>query len=511
MSTPPAGAKGPDFAAGVPVKDIANGATLAGHSATQPILVSRFGDAYFAIGGVCTHYGAPLSDGLCRGGTVRCPWHHARFDLRSGVALEAPAFDALERWKVEIEGGTIFVRERLGAAPAAPVRSNVAPKAIVIVGGGAAGFAAAQMLRQRGFAGAVTILSAETSPPCDRPNLSKDYLAGTAPPEWMPLKSDDFYKQNEIDLRLGAEVREIDVQARVAVTTSGDKFGFDTLLLATGAEPVRLPTPGFNLPNVHVLRSMADADALIAAAKQARHVAVIGASFIALEAAAALRARGLDVHVVAPDEAPMQRVLGPEIGAYVQKLHERNGVQFHLGLTGQHFDGERLTLSDGAEIAVDLIVLGVGVRPRLALAEAAGLNIDRGVLVDEFLQTSVPRIYAAGDIARYPQAGGLVRVEHWVVAERQGQIAARNMLGEKIPYRSTAFFWSRHYDVSIRYVGHVEAWEAINIDGSLDAGDATVRYLYRGQIAAAASIGRDLDSLEIEAGMESRRELQGLF
>ncbi|MEQ1708755.1 MAG: FAD-dependent oxidoreductase [Terricaulis sp.] len=497
------GADGPDFGLGIPLTDIGEGATLGGRVGDQSVLLSRRDGAFFAVGGACTHYGAPLSDGLIDGDRVRCPSHHACFSLRTGEAVAAPAFDALTRWDVDVSGDRVFVREpKAEASPARQRRSDL--RRIVIVGGGAAGFAAADMLRRRGFAGDLTMLSADASPPCDRPNLSKDYLAGTAPEEWIPPKDETFYRERAIDLRLGAPVRALDPRERTVAAASGETFRYDALLLATGSTPIRLPTPGFDRDNVFVLRSLTDARAIIAAAAQARTVAIIGASFIGLETAAALRQRGLEVHVVAPDAVPLRRVLGAEIGEFVRGLHQERGVRFHLGRTAESFDGQRLKLSDGHSIEADFIVQGVGVRPNMDLAAQTGLTVDGGVLVDQYFRTSAPAIFAAGDIALYPDArlDERIRVEHWVAAERQGQAAAISMLGEHERFPATPFFWSKHYDHSIRYVGHAKQWDAIEIDGSIATGDFTARFMAGGRLLAAASLGRDHESLEIHAQMD---------
>jgi len=374
----------------------------------------------------------------------------------------------------------------------------------VIVGGGAAGFAAAEMLRRIGYAGSIVMLSDDDAPPVDRPNLSKDYLAGTAPQDWLPLRPDGWYAENDIDLRLNTSVVGIDVHAREVELGDGSKLAWDRLLLATGAEPVRLAIPGIELPHVHTLRTLADSRAIIARAAQAQRAVVMGASFIGLEVAASLRTRGLEVHVVAPDRRPMERVLGPELGDFVRRLHEEHGVIFHLGDTASAIDAYRVTLNSGGSLAADLVVVGVGVRPRLALAEKAGLAIDRGVTVDACLQSSAPGIFAAGDIARWPDphSGAAIRVEHWVVAERQGQTAARNMLGARERFDAVPFFWSQHYDVPINYVGHAERWDEIAIDGDIAARDCALRYKRDGRVLAVASIYRDAESLLAEATME---------
>jgi NADPH-dependent 2,4-dienoyl-CoA reductase/sulfur reductase-like enzyme len=338
----------------------------------------------------------------------------------------------------------------------------------------------------------------------DRPNLSKDYLAGHAPEDWLPLRPDEFYADAAIDLRLNTEIAAIDTKANAVVLAGGETVAYDRLLLATGAEPVRLPIPGADQPHVHVLRSLADCRAIIASASGARRAIVIGASFIGLEAAAALRAREIEVHVVGLEQRPMERVLGPAMGDFIRSLHEEHGVVFHLGDTVTAIESRRATLKSGGVIEADVVVVGVGVRPRLALAEKAGLAIDRGVSVNARLETSIPGIYAAGDIARWPDPHSKenIRVEHWVVAERQGQSAARNMLGQREVFDAVPFFWSQHYDVPINYVGHAESFDDIAIDGSISDKDCLLKYRKGGRVLAVASIYRDLECLKAELDME---------
>jgi NADPH-dependent 2,4-dienoyl-CoA reductase/sulfur reductase-like enzyme/nitrite reductase/ring-hydroxylating ferredoxin subunit len=496
---------GPDLAQGIALGQISDGAMLAGRVDGEAVLLVRRGDEIFAVGATCTHYNGPLPEGILVGETVRCPWHHACFSLRTGVAVRAPALAALPRWRVERRGDTVLVREKLGE-DAAPARPNAATgsQQIVIVGGGAAGFAAVEMLRREGFGGGIAMLSADDAPPCDRPNLSKDYLAGSAPEDWIPLRDEAFYREQAIDLHLQANVSAIDLDGQRVTLEDGRSFPFQKLLLATGAEPVRLSIPGAELEHVRVLRTLRDSRAIIDRAKVSRRAVVVGASFIGLEVAASLRARGLEVHVVAPDHRPMEHILGLEFGEFIRSLHEEHGVVFHLEQTVAAIEDRRVRLSGGETLEADLVVVGIGVRPNTGLAERAGLAIDRGVAVNQYLETSRPGIFAAGDIARWPDphTGERLRIEHWVVAERQGQTAARNMLGYREPFAAVPFFWSQHYDVSIAYVGHAGAWDRIEINGDMRSRDCAVRYQRDGRVLALATIFRDGESLDQEVAME---------
>jgi NADPH-dependent 2,4-dienoyl-CoA reductase/sulfur reductase-like enzyme/nitrite reductase/ring-hydroxylating ferredoxin subunit len=496
---------GPDLSLGVTLAEFTDGKLL-GHVGNEEVLLVQTGAGIYAIEPYCSHYHGPLAEGLVTGDSIRCPWHHACFNLRSGEAMRAPAISPLGRWRVEQADGRVFVREKIGQAKPGHKPGAGRSESIVIVGGGAAGFAAAEMLRRHGYAGSIAMLSDDAAAPVDRPNLSKDYLAGNAPEDWIPLRPETFYGQAGIDLRLSTKVTGIDTKGRQVETASGDKFAYNHLILATGAEPVRLTIPGANEPHVHTLRSLADSRALIAAANEAHRALVIGASFIGLEVAASLRARGLEVHVVAPEARPMERILGPQLGDFIRRLHEEHGVIFHLQDTVASIDGHRATLKSGGVLAAGLVVAGIGVRPRLALAVQAGLALDNGVLVNEYLETSVPGIYAAGDIARWPDphSGERIRVEHWVVAERQGQTVALNIMGQRQKFDAVPFFWSQHYDVPINYIGHAAKWDEIAIEGDINAKDCLLRYRRNGRVAAVASIFRDLGNLKAEVVMERK-------
>jgi len=402
--------------------------------------------------------------------------------------------------------GAVYVREKLEDLAPEPLPATAGmPAAVVIVGGGGAGNAAAEMLRREGYAGRLTMLSADTSVPYDRPKLSKGFLSGKSEESANPLRSSEFYQKHKIDLKLNVRVTAIDTKAREVRLADGSGHGYDALLLAPGAEPVRLDISGADLPHVHYLRTVADSRAIVVKAKTSRRAVVIGASFIGLEVAASLRTRGIEVDVVAPDKIPMVRILGAEVGNFFRKLHEDHGVTFHLETTATSIDDRSVTLKNGNRLEADLVVVGIGVKPALALAEQAGLATDRGVTVDAYLQTSAPNVYAAGDIARWPDrlTGEAIRVEHWVVAGRQGQTAAHNILGRRERFDCAPFFWTIQYDFGLGYVGHAEKWDKADIAGSLEARDCTISYSRDGRRLAMGIVNRNLDGLRAEVEFES--------
>jgi apoptosis-inducing factor 3 len=506
---------GPDLSLGIPEGELEEGELLLGHVGDEPVLLARSGGRVFAVGAECTHYGVSLAGGLVAGGTVRCPAHHAAFDLETGEAVRAPALRPLPCWEVEARDGRVFVTR---PRPAAPPRASAArvhteepaPKAVVIVGAGAAGSAAAAELRRSGYAGRLTLIGAEEAAPYDRPNLSKDFLAGTAPEEWLPLWPDGFFAGHGVDFVPGTRVVRIDPAAREVRTLNGKSHRYDALVLATGADPVRLPIPTHDLPHVHYLRTVKDARAVAAAAGSARRAVVVGASFIGLETAASLRARGLEVDVVGTGRTPLEHVLGADGGRALRVLHERHGVAFHLDDTVTAITPREVSLASGRRLPAELVVVGIGVRPGVGLASWAGVALDRGaVAVDEHLRTSLPGVYAAGDLVRWPdpRTGERIRSEHWVVAQRQGRTAARNLLGAREPFTDVPFFWSTQFEATLRYVGHAERWDRVEVRGSLEALDCTLAFRARGadgaeRTLAVATLGRERESLEAELALE---------
>lgn len=493
----------PDFAAGVAFDRIPEGDILAGTVGDDPVILTRVDGAVRAFSGKCTHLGAPLADGLVVDGTLRCPWHHACFDLRSGQAVAEPAFDALAGWHVEQDGEMVRVREKR-SKPQSEAPADVTPgPGMVIVGGGAAGYAAAVALRRNGAAGPITMISDDTRAPYDRTLLTKDYLDGKFGDDHLPVAKTSLADLG-VELLTHTGVASIDRPAKKVVLSDGRTLPYTKLLLATGAEAAKLDVPGADLPHVGVLRSVDDCRALLGRIEGASHVVVVGSSFIGLEAAASLRSRGLAVIVVTPEEAPMAKRMGPELSAAMMSVHRAKGVEFRLGAEVARIDEGTVTLKDSTVLPADAVVVGIGVKPRTALAEAAGLTVDKGVMVDARLRTSDPDIYAAGDIARWPdpRSGQAIRVEHWVVAERQGETAGANMAGGAKDFTDVPFFWSKHFDFSFRYVGHAEDWDAIRIEGDLASRKAVVHFVKDGRDLAVATVGQDLRALEIERDME---------
>ncbi|GAC1488795.1 MAG: FAD-dependent oxidoreductase [Gemmatimonadaceae bacterium] len=512
---------GPDLTKGVEASSVGAAQLVAGHAFGEPVVLVHVEPNWFAVGGKCTHYGAPLSQGVLVGETIRCPWHHACFELHNGAASCGPALNDLPSYDVAIENDVVRVvrkrdsgqvkgeghRARGSRAPDRVLFEEMpvaGPESVLIIGGGAAGNACAEMLRREAYRGPVTMIDPDLDAPYDRPNLSKDYLAGSAPEEWLPLHPKEFYAAQHIEILSGIEAVAIDIKSKTVQLSDGSSRKYGCLLIATGAKPILLDVPGRD--RINYLRSLRDCRAIIGKLASAKKAVIVGASFIGLEVAASLVTRGLKVSVVAPETLPLERVLGRELGNLIRKVHEQQGVSFYLGRTVTSVDETSVVLDDGARLDADLIIAGVGVRPNLELAESAGLSTDNGIAVNEFLQTSASGIFAAGDVARWPDAYSdlRLRIEHWVVAERQGQVVARNMLGGRDRFDEIPFFWSVHYDaLSIRYIGHVERWDETRIEGDVMKMDCAVSFMVGGRRRAMATINRDRDNLETEIALET--------
>jgi len=478
------------------------------------ILLSRINGEFFALAAHCTHYGAPLETGLLNGERIVCPWHHACFNAKTGNLLEPPARDALERYEVKIEGDDIIVRlpeEPAGSRMPEMVRRDKNDRrTFVILGAGASGNAAAQALREAGFAGRIVMVTYENRIPYDRPNVSKDYLQGTAEPEWMPLRPEDFYEEHDIELMRETEVIEADIAEKTVKLSSGERLKYDSILLALGGTSRTLNIPGADLKNVFTLRSFDDADRIIAAAKKASKIAIVGASFIGMETAFSLRGREKDVTMIGLEAVPFERVFGEEIGRMFQKLHEENGVKFKLNTAVERFDGDEsvqaVALKNGDRVEADLVIVGVGVKPATDVLRGIDLEPDGSVKVDRYFHAG-NNVFAAGDIATFPDwhTGQGIRIEHWRTAEQQGRIAAFNMAGKKTAYESVPFFWTVQAGLHLRYVGHAADWDEIILHGDVSQQNFIVFYVKNNQVHAAAACQRDKELCAVEELMRLKK------
>lgn len=489
---------GPDFSKGVLVDILKDGESLLGHVGAEPVLLVRQDGTYYAVGAQCSHYKGPLNEGLIVGHTIRCPWHHACFDLQTGQAVKAPALNPIAAWNVEYHAEKVFVFEKKPVLNSP--RLGTENQKIVIIGAGAAGTAAAVMLRRQGFLGHISLVSKEKDLPYDRPQLSKGYLAGLVSEEVLPLYSEEFYQDYKIKLELGLSAVKIDPELKQVRLSNGTNLNYDRCLIATGGEP-RLPSiPGIENGSAYVLRSLLDAHRIIARTAWAQTVVLIGAGFIGLEVASALRKRNMHVHVVAPEEVPLAKVVGPQVGGFLKRLHESHGVQFHLGQVVKEIREGQVLLDNGKTIETDFVIVGIGIEPNVGLAETAGCEVDGGVLVNAYLETSVPGIFAAGDIARWldTHSSRSVRIEHWEVAERQGQVAALNMLGDQVHFNEVPFFWTQQFDVYLGFVGQSGHFDRLETFGEVGGDNFAVAYYEKDRCAGLLTVGRDRESLMFE-------------
>lgn len=481
------------------------------------VLLTRVDGQYHAVGAYCTHYGAPLATGVLSGTRVVCPWHHACFSVVSGDQEEPPGLDALPCFEVKVENGQVIVavpeeatKQRVpGMAKPDPADQRV----FAILGGGAAGAAAAEVLRQEGFKGRVVLIGAESFLPYDRTTMSKGYLAEREKQSGVrPSRSEAFYAEHGIEVLVGKRVAKVRVEARQIEFADEGTLHYDALLLATGATPRQLPVPGAELDGVMTLRTPLDADRIAAAAQAGTKAVVIGSSFIGMECAAALRSRNVQVQVVAMEQVPFERVLGKEVGGLFKTIAEESGVVFHFNAQVDHLAGkgkvEKVVLKGGVELEADLVVVGAGVKPVTDYLEGVAKNPDGSVSVDEFMKVvGADRLYAAGDIAAFPDplSGERIRIEHWRVAGQQGRVAARNMAGHATPFTQVPFFWTRQFNQNLRYVGHASSWDELVVDGDLGQKNFLAYYVKSGQVRAVAGAGRDKALCAIEECLRLRK------
>jgi NADPH-dependent 2,4-dienoyl-CoA reductase/sulfur reductase-like enzyme/nitrite reductase/ring-hydroxylating ferredoxin subunit len=459
----------------------------------KKVMLLRMNGEIHACGGECSHYGAPLTDGVLSKGEITCPWHNARFDATNGRMTAAPALNDLPRYESKIEGGIVYIRP--GASHRIQMPEGDDDRTFVIIGAGASGNAAAEMLRRAGFSGRIFMITAEKDTPYDRTMLSKDFLSGEAPAKWLPLRSEKFYGRLNIDILTNHRVVSLDPVKNEITFQNGESVVGDRILIATGGTPRKLNIKGSELDGVHYLRSLGDCRSIISELEQVDQVAVLGSSFIGLEVASAFRYRDIPVHIAAPGKIPLARVFGEDIGQRIAQVHREKGVQFHLGSRATEIRGDgrvrEILLDDGTRIKADLLVIGAGVVPAIDFLAESGLVESDAVPVNDRFQTKQETVFASGDIAAYPDHfnGGVRRVEHWVEAERQGQHAARAMLGSTEAYSEVPFFWTRQFGTSIKYIGYAREPEKIVFRGNKDSEQFIAGYYEKGILRAASSIG----------------------
>ena len=486
--------------------------TLEVTAGSENVLLTRDGEAVYAVGSTCPHAGGPLADGVRQDGSVICPWHKARFCLRSGELLDPPAVDPLPRFAVRVAGGRVLVSlpaiQSSDAAVAEPVRAGD-DRCFVIVGAGAAGALAAQTLREADFAGRIVMLDRENRVPYDRTVLSKYVLSGQSGGEKSPLQTQAWYQRHRIE-RHTADVVGVDPRSRQMTCADGTIMAYDAALLATGGVPQRPPIPGADSRNIYLLRSRSDAEAILAQAERSQHAVILGASFIGMEVAASLRERGLEVTVVGKEAVPFEKQLGAPVGMAWQKVHEHHGVKFRAGATITSFDGGAdltgVTLEHGERIPADLAIIGLGVRPATHAIAGLPCNDDGSLRVDAQLRVT-DGLYAAGDIARFPYRGDgpPIRVEHWRVAEQHGRTAALAMLGQQVRYDAVPVFWTIQYLKRLDYIGYASQWDDLVLHGDPEKPELLAYYVKDGLVAAAAGIGRDKDTSALVALLSMRR------
>lgn len=490
------------------VDEFAEGALRQVEVAGRTVLLARVEGAISAVSGQCTHYGAPLAEGVLHGRRVICPWHHAVYDVTTGAHLEPPGCNDLERYPVRVEDGVVHVElpdAAAGQAEPATAAAGAAEdrRVFVVVGAGAAGQAAAEMLRVRGFRGRVVMIGRENALPYDRTMLSKEVLQGAELPAPLDLRPAEFYERRAIELRLGVAVERLDAAARTLRLDDGTSLRYDACLLASGGRPRRLPVEGSDLAGVLTLRERADAERILEGSGGGRRVVVVGSSFIGLECAASLVGHGCAVTVVTPEPVPFAAIFGEAVGRALAKLHADKGVTMLLGHEVERFAGEgrveAVVTKDGRRLPADLVVLGVGIAPATDFLDGIELGEDGGITVDASMRAA-PGLWAAGDIARFPlpPTGKPTRIEHWRLAAEQGRVAARAMLGEPAArYEGAPFFWSAQH-LALYYVGHAGSAGEVILDGVPGEGPFIAYYVEDGTVTAALGVERNREMAALQ-------------
>lgn len=485
------------------VADFNNGQMKKIDVGEESVLLVKENDQFFAVGNKCSHYGAPLSNGAYCEGVVRCPWHGACFNVKNGDIEDYPGLDSLHKFEVKVCGDDVIIKidlellKSFRRTKTMIKKSSGKSRTVLIIGGGPASVVCAETLRQEGFAGSIVLLSQETHLPYDRIKLSK---AMHMNPKEIALRSEEFYKSSDIELMLGEKVNGVCANDKSITLASGRRLNYDKLVLATGGMPRRLPIPGCDLTNVHMLRTPKDANAIISSA-EGKNVVIIGSSFIGMEVASSLAAKAKSVSVVDLVLYPFQMTLGEKLGGFMQKLHESNGVKFHFETSVKEFIGENgqvkeAVLANGTVLPADVCVMGVGVVPATEFVKNSGLSMtQRGfITVNKKMETNLPDIYAAGDIVEFPlsiAANQQSNVQHWQMAHMHGRIAGLNIAGKPTDINSVPYFWTVQFGKSVRYTGYGVGYDDVIVHGNVDNGKFLAYYTKGENVIAAASLGWD--------------------
>jgi len=471
-----------------------------------PILLVRQGDSVHAFSADCPHAGAPLEEGAVCNGRIVCPWHKGTFAIADGSVVEPPALFGLQRYPVSVENGNVLVSPEADEPPAHIPSADT--RTMAIIGAGAAGAAACTALREAGFDGRIVMIGPESGEPYDRTALSKFVPAGDMPPDEVPpLLPEGFATKQRIE-RIEAHVIKLDSADKRIDLPNDLTLHYDAALICSGGIPKPMDVSGANLRRVHLLRSRDDAAMLVASLEGAKKAVIVGASFIGLEVASALKKRGLDVTVIAPGKIALAAQFGDELGLMFQQLHEQNGVVFRMGSKVKAFTGsdavDDVELDNGEKIPADVVLIGTGIKPATDFLQGITLAEDGGIPVDTAMRAA-PSLYAAGDVAQFPlpRANTDLRIEHWRVAQQHARVAALNMAGGDEHYSGVPYFWTYHFSKRFEYLGHAIEHDDVVIDGDLGS-QVFIAYLMKdGTVAAVVACDREASTAKLAEAMRS--------
>lgn len=478
------------------------------------VLLTHVAGEVYAVESKCSHFGLPLENAALCGHRLRCPFHHACFDVRDGRQLEAPGLDGLKTFTTEIRDGEIWLAAEPDPAPSTSSAPAAAPEKpdrydYAIIGGGIAAANAVEGIRETDQTGSIVLFTREELPPYDRTHVSKALLSGDKNTEDLPVRSASFYRKHGVELRTNTIVSKVNVAEKTIQVLGGENLRYDKVLLASGGTPRQLDIPGSVKHQVFQLRRASDAEAILKVVKSGTNVVIVGGSFIGLETAMSLGKRGAKIRVVAPEQKLFKKIFGEKVGTFIQQLHEAAGVNFELGRKVTKISGvnevSHVTLDDERVLLAEAVVVGIGVEPETSYLEGLAADQDGGISVNNHLAASVADVWAAGDIARYPDREGAARIEHWKVAAQQGRVAGRNMAGKAEPYTMLPYFWSNQQGTNLRYIGHATDYDEIVFDGTPGDGPFLAFYLRGAHVQAVLGVQRDQEVAAIAELMNAGR------